>query len=74
MKTIFQSTISAPTYQRADHDTKQAAREVVELAGSGSVTTFNVSDNVPGVWPLQVYRSNAHKVYEDGAWREICIF
>lgn len=69
MKTIFQSTISTPTYQRADHDTEQAAREVVERAGSGELTTFVVRPNQPGLWPVTICRSIAHATFEDGAWR-----
>lgn len=73
MKIIFESSISKPAYTRytrADHDTEEAAKAVVEAAGSGTVTKFLIEPNRPGLWPVYVSRSLGHQTFEDGAWRD----
>lgn len=69
MKIVFESSISKPAYTRADHDTEEAAKAVVEAAGSGTVTKFLIQPNRPGLWPVYVSRSLGHQTFEDGAWR-----
>jgi hypothetical protein len=69
---IYQATISTPSYRVTDYLYEVNARELVELAGAGSVTTFNMNKSIHGDFP--VYNSIGLDVFEAGVWKSICIF
>ena len=56
-----------------EHETKDAAQKIVEAHGVGSVVTWAVHANLPGLKPDRVYKSCALDVFEDGVWRGVYI-
>lgn len=65
---------STTTQGITEHDTAEAAIAVVETAGDGSVTLFNVTKNRPGCLPEHVHNAYAMWVFEAGKWFSISIF
>ena len=69
MTSIYEITVRDPEYRKEDFADETAAKAAVEKAGGGSVTSFAVEDNLPGLWPLTTHKSYASETFEDGVWR-----